>query len=549
MAAFPRKGLALGALFCLDVCLAAAAQDPGPEALPPASTGGVAWVVLVTILLTAGLAFAWAMLFRGGARALLARDAAGTPLGRKADPQALSAARRGAGLLREHQYEPAAAAYREALRLDPDIPEAWAGLALLFEQQGRHEEASAAYREVARLKPDDAVAWYNLGVVHRKLGQHARATFAYREAIRLDAKMAEAWHGLGLAHAGQGQRDDAIAAQRQAVQIRADFAAAWLSLASLYEHAEEDAEAVAAYREALRARPDHAGAWYNLAVLYRERGQLEDATAAFLEAIRRRPRDTDAWYGLGMAYSLEGYREGVLEVYQQLAIINDAAAEEFADRYVEPQKGGGDASRAYAPPHLARAWYDLGLMYRDQNQQAQAVSSLEEAVRFDPTYAKAWYALGSLHWRRRRHEEALRCFREVVRLRPHLTAAWHRLGLLYAEIKQHDKACKAFLRAVRQNPRHVHAWCGVGMTRAKLGDAAGVAEVHHVLEDLDTRVAGAFFDRFVTGPEAPGGPRPPLPVSAARQGGGALVPGEWRGDPSLSFARWLRSLPGRIAPV
>jgi hypothetical protein len=76
-----------------------------------------------------------------------------------------------------------------------------------------------------------------------------------------------------------------------------------------------------------------------------------------------------------------------------------------------------------------------------------------------------------------------------------------------------------------------------------------VAEVHHILEDLDTCVASAFFDRFVTGPEAPGGPRTPLPPPLARPAGGALVPGEWRGDPSLSFARWLRSLPGRIAPV
>src|SRR5262245_54536372 len=129
--------------------------------------------VAVGVFLAIGLVGAWALLLRrrnsqpAKAEEPVPADPAATPdppavpaasappaaPTRKVDPQALSAWRIGAGLARKGDYEAALATYRDALRLDPDLAEAWASLGLLHEQQGRHEDAIAAYREVVRLKP------------------------------------------------------------------------------------------------------------------------------------------------------------------------------------------------------------------------------------------------------------------------------------------------------------------------------------------------------------------------------------------------------------
>src|SRR5262249_46017335 len=195
--------------------------------------------------------------------------------------------------------------------------------------------------------------------------------------------LGEAWRGLGAACQHTGQRGGARAAGRAALRLGPGRARTWFQLASLYEQGAEFDEAIAAYREAIRADRGHAPAWYNLAVLCREQGRLEDSVAAFLEAVRLRPRDPDAWFGLGAAYAAVGHRDGMIEVHNQLAILEPAAAEEFAATYLPTlsaspcersasiEAGRAVRTGAAASPdsgglRMADAWHELGVMYRKQ---------------------------------------------------------------------------------------------------------------------------------------------------------------------------------------
>ncbi len=80
----------------------------------------------------------------------------------------------------------AAAAYRKALRVDPDNAYAHTGLGNALGQLGRHEEAVAAYREALRVDPDNVAAHTGLGNALGQLGRHEEAVAAYREALRVD---------------------------------------------------------------------------------------------------------------------------------------------------------------------------------------------------------------------------------------------------------------------------------------------------------------------------------------------------------------------------
>jgi tetratricopeptide (TPR) repeat protein len=449
----------------------------------------------------------------------------------------------------------ALASYNQALRLDPDVAEAWGRLGALHDRLGLRDEAVADFREVVRIQPVQAVAWQNLGLLYRRQGKLEDAAAAYREALRHQPDLAEAWYGLGTVQTSLGLGGDATVAFRRAVALQPDHAKAWLALATLHDQHAEHAEAVAAYREAVRLKPDDGKTWYNLGVLLREQGQAQAAIPAFLEAVRLMPRDIDAWYGLGMTYSLAGEKEGLLEVYQQLAIVDPEAAEELSARYLETWADEPDAftlgppgSPADAEDHEkgrtpADAWYDIALEYRKKGDLAQAVSAFREVVRFDPAHAKGWYHLGLLCRKESGREEAIRAFREVIRLKPELAEVWYRLGLLLSEGGEREPAREAFREAVRLKKDYVYAWCGLGMTCAALGDDSELAVVEQQLELIDPRVAKLFRESYT---------QPAEPAEAAAPGKRRRARSHQILERELvaNFEKWLRSLPTTtVAPA
>lgn len=71
------------------------------------------------------------------------------------------------------------------------------GLGYVFGEQGRHEDAAAAYAEAVRLDPDDPAGYDSLGSILCGLGRYAEAEQAYRQAISRDPRSADTYSNLG----------------------------------------------------------------------------------------------------------------------------------------------------------------------------------------------------------------------------------------------------------------------------------------------------------------------------------------------------------------
>jgi tetratricopeptide (TPR) repeat protein/tRNA A-37 threonylcarbamoyl transferase component Bud32 len=80
--------------------------------------------------------------------------------------------------------EQAMANYQRALALGADA-RAYTNIGSLELSRGRMAEAAAAFREAARLEPRNPIAQRNLGDVYERLGRHDAATAAYRSAVAL----------------------------------------------------------------------------------------------------------------------------------------------------------------------------------------------------------------------------------------------------------------------------------------------------------------------------------------------------------------------------
>src|SRR5205085_8526651 len=108
------------------------------------------------------------------------------------------------------------------------------GLGNTLRGKGDVDGAAAAFREAIRLDPKSAPAHFNLGAVLCDVKHdYDGAIAAFKEAIRLDPKDADAHYCLGNALRGKGDPDGAIAAFREAIRLDPGHAPARNNLAWL----------------------------------------------------------------------------------------------------------------------------------------------------------------------------------------------------------------------------------------------------------------------------------------------------------------------------
>ena len=132
----------------------------------------------------------------------------------------------GAALQAEELLEPAVAAYRQAVGLDPDLFEAHANLATVLTALGRPAEALAHADRAVALAPDRAGAFLNRANSLRDLGRLGAARADLVRAVTLAPRYAEAWSTLGNLDHDLGAMSHALDAHDRAVRLAPDLAQA-----------------------------------------------------------------------------------------------------------------------------------------------------------------------------------------------------------------------------------------------------------------------------------------------------------------------------------
>ena len=127
----------------------------------------------------------------------------------------------------EANVELAIEEYRAAVRLDPNLADAWLFLGVACEQEGRHNLAMEAFEKAVCLAPDPracgclasvcdkvtethprrADAYLTLGLAYYKLGALEQAVAAYEKVIALDPDSEQAHFDLGRIYVETGDQD------------------------------------------------------------------------------------------------------------------------------------------------------------------------------------------------------------------------------------------------------------------------------------------------------------------------------------------------------
>jgi tetratricopeptide (TPR) repeat protein len=204
------------------------------------------------------------------------------------------------------RLDDAVARYEEALRIQPDFPDAHTNLGNVLLAKGRKDEALAHLRESVRLAPDSAEAWNNLGGGLNETGRTTEALECYRRAVSLTSDDARLHLNLGAALTAAGALDEATSelekttARGPSPALPASRAAAHFNLGNALFQKERLAEAADQYRRALTLRPDDLDSRINLGYVYVRTGRGPEARALFQEVLARDPGSRRALAGMGM---------------------------------------------------------------------------------------------------------------------------------------------------------------------------------------------------------------------------------------------------------
>lgn len=332
------------------------------------------------------------------------------------------------GMLR--RYEDEAAAYREALELKPNYPEALNNLGAVLRQMLRYGEAAEVFARLVPQMPHSPQPLVDQAVCLWFSGDQDGAMKIAEKAREIQPGYLPALTTIGMFWAHKGDREQARASTQRAVELYPKSAEAYFALGIVHELQNEHAAALTAYDKAVALNPRSTGVLLHRAETLRQLGQVPEAIAAY-QALLNIDRDVQIGHvSLGEALLSQGQREEARESLIRAASLESTdlgALRKCAKVMVEadiPEKALEVLERIIkADPRDHESMHALGQIHAKARAYDVAVDWYERAFRLDPTYVPAGYNLATLHYTRGHYDLARKMLDLTLKLQPdHLKA-------------------------------------------------------------------------------------------------------------------------------
>jgi tetratricopeptide (TPR) repeat protein len=230
----------------------------------------------------------------------------------------------------------AIADYSEAIKLRPDLAEAYNSRGLLLKARGEFDRAVDDFDAAVRIKPDFADALLNGGTAKEGKGDLRGAVTDYDAVIRLKPEDVQAYLDRGIAEGDERIFKSALAdfsaAAKLAPQAAEGFSGVcWIAAISGIgpEQAIQDCD------RAVALRPGDPAVLGYRALLWLRLGDLDSATSDYDSAIQKH-RDATLLFGRGIAELRNGNPTGAREDFAQARDLDPRVAQTYAGYGIAP---------------------------------------------------------------------------------------------------------------------------------------------------------------------------------------------------------------------
>jgi tetratricopeptide (TPR) repeat protein len=320
-----------------------------------------------------------------------------------------------------HEYALAAAAYRQALQLDPNRAEIKQYLAKDLALANQLDEALKLYEEVAQANPQDPQAYLRMSQIYRQQKKFDLARQSIDKAKALDPDNLEIRYNTVALLEAEGKIPDAIAALKSILdqtskknynEADKGFRAMVLErLGLLYRNVEQYDQSIESFRQLAQLDPDIAPrVEAQIIDTYRTAKQYNKAQEESDAAAKKYPDDR----------TLRSVRAELLSDTGK----TDAAITEL--------KKGLDGNK----DHDRETWIALAQVYeksRNFGEMAKALDTADKLTTSKDDKTTILFMRGVMYERQKKMKDAEAQFREVLNTDPDNASALNYLGYMLAD--------------------------------------------------------------------------------------------------------------------
>ncbi|MHA1268194.1 MAG: tetratricopeptide repeat protein [Candidatus Helarchaeota archaeon] len=115
---------------------------------------------------------------------------------------------------------------------------------------------------------------------------------------------------------------------------------------------------------------------------------------------------------------------------------------------------------------------DKGIDAQDNNDYDKALHYYKQAIILDPNYRWSWYNLGNIYRNEDNNEKAIACYKRAVEIYPDYGDAWNNMGNAYFDLDDLDNALETYEKAanIKSYPNKNYPLYNIGLIYEKKGD-------------------------------------------------------------------------------
>jgi tetratricopeptide (TPR) repeat protein len=357
---------------------------------------------------------------------------------------------KGLALRRLEKNNEAIECYGKAIEINPNLADAWKDVGLVLKDSRRHKEAIKCFDKAIEINPNLADAWLARGLVVKDLEDYEeaikcfdKAKECYDKSLKKDSKDVIEWYGKGHALTQLEDYEEAIKCFDKAKEcydksLKKDSkdVIEWYGKGHALTQLEDYEEAIKCFDKAIEINPNLADAWLARGLVLTQLKKDDDAIEQFNKAIELNPEAIDAWNQKGKSLYYLGRYEEAIECHDKTLKIKESedayffrgqskcalrdytgALEDFnkvSDKFAFRDEKATSIGHCYyglgsyedaenhyreaikSNPKLARAYFDLAILYTNENKYDRAKKQLETCLGIDRNFSEARSAIKRL---------------------------------------------------------------------------------------------------------------------------------------------------------
>jgi tetratricopeptide (TPR) repeat protein len=367
----------------------------------------------------------------------------------------------GVAFQRKNQIQEAEGEWHAAVRVRPDLVQAWSALGSTAAQRGDWRTLEPIAARLCELEPDAPDGYLFQATAKINLGDSAAAEEYLKRLVKLAPQNPLGYVKLGQLRAQQKRWAEAEDYYRQALSHDSNSVAAIEGLVGLDLRRDRAADAVKLVQSQLDKTPENVNLYLLLGDSQFKSGHAVEAERAFQEAVALDRQNVNALIALASLQASQGKSEQSIASYQRAIELAPANVELYlALGGVDEGQGSWEsAEQAYRKalairPDFGPAANNLAFLLLEHGGDANLALSLAQTARRGlPTLPNSADTLGWAYYHGGLFSLAAPLLEDAVKRDPANSTYHYHLGLTYQKLNESNRSHAELEKAIAINPK------------------------------------------------------------------------------------------------